>query len=316
MYNPRGEPVLRGCETFLSAVPSFDDLPSAVQQAIRHRQSTDSIRQILFIPPQHYPQRHAVWRHEFTLGWRSTPPRTVVFSPEQVTIIEGLDAQTTWHIPLTDLLTIRLVTVLLHSYFELEWQDGAQTQTVQVEFNSVGMWRIERELSQVRAWIAKQSGSAGAVPPSAFSIGHFPLKYYNYTHLNLLPDELVWIGVYEPAIRTASRLLSRSLSPDRAIVITGQHLITVGGQCSDSDGPLITSYFTDCWFCPRARITRAAFETQSDVVWLILSLGADARAYRLPLREPHAAQLQTVLRGWLLTDRMYPEGWEKSTVKI
>jgi hypothetical protein len=173
MFNPGGEPIRRGCETFLRVVPAFDDLPDAIQQAIRQHQSTDSIRQILFIPPQHYPRRRTVWGHELTLFWRSTPQRTVVFGTEQITIVEGLDAQTTWHIPLADLLTMRMVTVLLHSWFELEWRSSTQTQAMQVEFNSVGMWRIEQALLQVRAWIATRSGLADTVSPPEFSIGIF-----------------------------------------------------------------------------------------------------------------------------------------------
>jgi hypothetical protein len=301
MFNPGGEPVRRGCETFLRVVPTFDDLPQTIQQAIRQHQSTCSIRQVLFIPPQRYLQRRTIWGRKLTLGWRSTPPRTVVFGAEQITIVEGLEAQTTWCIPLADLLTIRLATVLLHSYFELEWHSSMQTQAMRVEFNSVERRWIERELLQVRSWIAAQSGLANTISSLEFSVRHFPFKFHSYTRTSLLPGEQVWTGVYEPAMRSRGRRLSATLSPNRVIVITGQHLMTISDQCPDSGVSRIKSYLIDRWFCPRARITGVAFEAQGDVVWLTLCLGDTDHEYLLPLREPHAAQLQMALTGWLLT---------------
>ncbi|NDJ75510.1 MAG: hypothetical protein GYB65_04555 [Chloroflexi bacterium] len=307
MYFPSDEPIRRGRESFPRKVPALHDLPKPVQRAIQQHHSPDDIRTLLDIPPQRYPLRHTIWRYEFNLGWRRTPPRLLVFGANAITLVEGTDAHTTYFIPLDGLLSIRLVTVLLYSTVQFEWRDsarsGALVHRLQIQLNTIGLRMVEPELDQARTWIAAHSGvqdtPVETEPPAAASVRDFPLKFTNFTRSSLLSEEAVWVGVYEPAIREAGRW-GRPIAPNRAIVLTGQHLIVVSDRENAQSTSSTDSYLIDRWFCPRAQITQAIFDKQNGVTWLTLWLGDATCQHRLPLLEPRADLLQSALNRWLV----------------
>ncbi|MBI5957232.1 MAG: hypothetical protein HY866_00760 [Chloroflexi bacterium] len=296
MLEPGGTSTRRGCEYFLRVIPSLDGLPQAVQTAIRQVQSPDPIRQIFYIPSQQYPIQRTVWGRSLAFGWRRTPPRTLAFGVDHITVVEGLDAQNTLHIPLSDLLTIRLVTVLLYSYIELVWRVGDQTQMIKVEFNSVGSRHIEKELVHVRTWIAAQEARPVSWPE--ISIQHFPLKFFNYSMMSLLPGEQIIGGVFEPAIQGGG-LLSPAIAPNRAVILTEQHLIIISDHYTGSRETSINTYRMDRCYCPRAQVTQIQFEPQARASWLTITLAQGVYDIRLPLLEPRATEFFTTLEAWL-----------------
>lgn len=296
MLEPGRTETRRGCESFLRPVLTLDSLPEAVRRVIQPLQDAETLRHLYHIPSQQFPLRRQMWGRELSFGWRRTPPRTLLFGPDQITVIEGVDAHHTITIPLADLLVIRLVTVLLYSYMELIWRSGAQAQTIQIEYNSVGARQIEPEMARARAWIAAQISTRAPAPEA--SIQHFPLKFFNYSRMSLLPNEPIIAGVYEPLIRGGGWLLSGPLAPNRAILLTPQHVIVVSDQHSGTSRPSVNNYRMERWFCPRAPITAIHFEPQDDLTWLTLVWDQAAHTLRLPLLPERAAELRGVVENW------------------
>jgi hypothetical protein len=280
-----------GCELFPRIVHSLEELPEPMSDLL----SQVRFRQIIHLPSHSYPVRRTFWRFDLTLGWRRTPPRTLVFSDEQILIIEGLSADSlrTIEIPLDCLLSIRLVSVLLYMYVELTWMAADRTEALKIEFNAVGERMIKRELDQARTTIAKKQPRLA--PP--VSLKHFPFKFQTYTYGDLLPGEQILLGVYEPRIRTTNQYLRTYMSPNRALVLTDQHLLVLQDQNRIFGDTDLSSYWMDRCFYPRAHVQNVKFEDEPNVTWMDLFLTGETVRY--PLTEPRAAELREPIGRWL-----------------
>lgn len=298
MIQKKDNTIRKGCEHFPREISSLDELPEAVRAAIQQHET--NIRQIIFVPSHEYPVQRSILQLDLPFRWRKTPHYTLVFGAEQILIVEeSAQFQKTLVIPLADLLSIRLVSVLLYMYLELTWKVNDSCETVKIEFSAVGERMMKRELDRARTVMAQRC-TAPLGPFQEASITHFPYKFQTYTYGDLLPEENIWLGVYEPKIHTAGRYLRSYLSPNRVFVLTNYHLLVL----EDRNRRLLEADLSEYWmercFYPRTHIRDIAFDIQPNVTWMnvILDVQNDVR---FPLLEPRAAALREVFGEWLIS---------------
>ncbi len=295
----------RGREHFLRVVPALTDLPSDVREVIEPDYPQESILRLMFIPPQEYyalTQQPAWWRAPF-IKHRRTPPRTLVFMADQLVVVEsdpGSELRVIT-IPHSAVVAIRLVAVLLYAYLELSWIEAEQVETITIEFNTVGMGLIEREVDRIRTWITSRSALTGLPPRPAVSLDHLPLKFRNYTRISLLPEETIWAVAYEPRIRRPGKYINPFMSPNRAFVLTDQTLIVITDASSKTHRSPASVYYIEQAFFPRSQVYQVTFDAQPDVSWMKLKLGTAQvhQDLRLPVLPPRSAELQASLADWL-----------------
>ena len=298
----------RGTEYFSRVVDHLADLPHEIRAAFESDRSVEPIRQIISIPPQRYhvPGESAWWR-ALTFGHRTTPHRTLLFQADQITLIEGLfePKLQVIVIPAQALVAFKVITVLLYSYIELAWIAANQIETTRIEFNSVGLELIKREIDQIRSHVTLPDESSEPFPYPPMSgnvvpLSHLPLKFRNFARASLLPGEQLRAAVYEPMIRRAGIRLNPYISPNRAIVLTDQNVIIIEDAESNTAHSLAASYQIGRYFCPRRWIHDVTVDEQLDVAWVQVQLGnAHAQhSVRLPLLGPRVDKLKTALVDW------------------
>lgn len=284
-----------GTEHFLREIETLADLPEPVRAVIQ--QNMIRSRRIIYVPSQAYPIQHSKFLLKLPFQWRRTPQRTLVFGDEQILIVDGLTQESlqTYTIPLSDLLSIRLASALLYMYLELTWKDKGKAETIKIEFNAVGERRIKCELDAIRTTIAARH-PFGPFPET--SISHFPYKFQTYTYGDLLPRETLWVGVYEPKIATSTLYLRTFLSPNRATLLTDQHLLILEDQNRRLFEADLSEYWMSRCFIPRSRVRSVNFENELNVTWMTVTLDGHSDI-RVPLLEPRAVALQEAFETWL-----------------
>lgn len=298
-----------GTEHFTRVVESFGELPEPVGQALWQVQPPESIWQMVSLPSQRYLVRQRSWQRHLPFGWRWTPPRFLAFGNDQITAVER-GGEGTWRavpIPLAALVEIRLVTVLLNDYLELAWVGADRIEQIRLEFSAVGARHIERALKQVRAAVRQPAAVDAPAPRSSVSLQHFPLKFYNFTALDLLPEDVIVEAVYEPAIRQPGKHWRSYLSPNRAITLTQHELVLVEDERPQWFGE---TYRMEQRFLPRPHVWRVDFEAQPAVVWMRVAVGGPSasREISVPLLLPQAQTLYAAYQDWLAGDVSWKEG--------
>lgn len=299
--------IRRGREFFPRLVEAMDELPAAVAQALTPYNVAEKLQHVVVIPPQQYPKDRAdtreSWWRALPFLWRKTPHRTLLFDGAQIVVIEGVEPDEIKPIVIAaqDLISLQINFVLLYSYVELVWRAGTELDYLRIEFNSVALDVFERGLHRLKAAISARSEALRPAPPEV-STRQFPLKYHNYGQSSLGPDEKVHFAVYQPAIRRSGVHWQPYLDPDRAILLTEQHVIVVQGHQPGFRENAGEQYRVNRYFYPRSRVLRATVETDSEADWLNLTVGMPDvhEVVRFPLEKANCAALHDALLGWFL----------------
>lgn len=251
---------------FVMPVRASEDLPPAVRSIV---QSFNPPPSILRIPSGAYPIPRRIWRINLPFGWRFTPERFVLFNPDKITIIET-DSMTLTDIPLTALSGIHHRVILLYAYLELTWEDGAQTRTKRMEYNSVGQFLIDREVNRIRA-LHPPCLAPDEVPDRAALLASLPFKFRNYLRDSLLPDEHLIAAVFQPAIWQGSGLFRAPIAPNRTLGITERWLIVLEDE--QHLRRVETNYAILHYFYPLSQLRHVSAELTPEIGYLHLQFG-------------------------------------------
>jgi hypothetical protein len=284
-------------ERFPTLLGSIEDVRPGARAVVEQRRAQ---LPILRIPPGAYPFQRRVWGVELPFGWRRTPERILLFDPNMITVIEtDLSGQTTvTDIPLAALIEIHQVAILLYSYLELIWVDGAHIETKRLEYNSVGEHFIEERIGRVRAL------HPPCLPPAAAqdretTMAPLPYKFRNYLRSSLLDDEHLITAVFQPAMRRSAGRLRPYVAPNRALGVTERCLIVIEdrrhGRLSETDYAILH------YFYPLSYLQNITFETAPDVGWLRLQQGTVGGVQQTDI--PLMPDQLDVLRGVLSVSR-------------
>jgi hypothetical protein len=187
--------------------------------------------------------------------------------------------------------------VLLYAFIEFVWVD-AWIETKRIEYNSVGSTLIQRAVSQVRATFPPRLPPVSRLQPE-ISLAELPLKFRNYLRRSLIPAERLLAAMYQPAIRRQTGRLHPFLSPNRAIAVTDQCLISIEDQRHrprwmdrvDRDYAVVRRFY------PLSRVERLSFDPAPEAHWLNvrLGIGGVTRETAIPLAPAGAEALRAVL---------------------
>jgi hypothetical protein len=260
---------------FLYRVDSADDLPREIASLVlRYLPDYDGI---IVIPPQDYPVLRTGWLRALPFGWRTTPARTLAFGRQHIVIVEAAphEEPRTIVVPLADLLYSELAVDLLYAYLRLVWAGAERQHILTAEFNTTGMRILRQHFDRARAGI----GADGALPvlePGGV-LGDLPLKFHNYTHYALLPDERVEAAVFQPAPRHEGRWRLTAPKPARSFTQTDRNLIIIEEMTAwpSSNYGLVTRLI------PRRQVRGVAWEQDADGQRVCLTLGAGAGAAQM-----------------------------------
>ncbi len=272
---------------FPERVKALEDLPPATAAVVLQQVPAAAVQSILTLPPQSYPiGRSTRWRI-LPFGWRVTPHRTLVFTPDALLVVEleragGLTAR---RIPLAGLLGLRLETNLLYGCLELDWAEDDQAHTLALEFNTVGERLLRRDVDRFLAALPSGGGQAAEA-----GLGHLPYKFRNMLRLALLPGEVIQAAIFQPELGRALEWFRPRLAPNRAIALTDRHVIVV----EEDEARHVTSYGLTIGHYPRRGVRGLRFETRGELVWATLSLGLGAVSLEkhFPLTGENAAALE------------------------
>lgn len=296
--------IRRGREQFPRRVHTIDELPEAVYGVLEQHHATHDLTKLIVIPPQQHLIPRTSWRRVLPFGWRWTPHRTLVFEDQQVLIIEGTraDAINTISIPILDLIALQVDVVLLYSYFALRWTTDQQIEHCKIEFNAVELRLFEPKLRQLQQIIAQTSLSHHHAPPPPVSTRHFPLKYHNYGRISLLDGEEIRFARYHPPLRQPGKHFRPFISPNRAILLTEQHLIVLEDELPHISHMGGSNYRINRVFYPRSKVLSARAETHSELDWLCVTVGTPDANEEVQFALP-AADVSAFLRecdNWFL----------------
>lgn len=272
---------------FLYRVNAADDLPREVAALIlRHLPDYEGI---IVIPPQDYPVLRSGWLQALPFGWRTTPARTLAFGRQHIVIVEAAphEEPRTVVVPLADLLYSDCAVDLLYAYLRLCWAGPDRYHTIKAEFNTTGMRLLRQHFDRARANI--RADSALPVLKPGGTLGDLPLKFHNYTHAALLPDERVEAVVFQPAPRREKRWRLEPAAPNRSFTMTDRNLIVIEEITTwpASKYGLITRLI------PRGPIRGVAWEQDaSGQQQVCLTLGTGAVQLRYPVSAENAGLWQ------------------------
>lgn len=289
---------------FPTDVSSVDDLPGPVQAAVRQSQPDRLIRQIINIPAHDYLIQRHLWWFSLPFGWRRTPERVLVFGEDRITVVEpdkqGVPTPIT--IPLAALIELRLFRVLLYSYVEFTWAEGAHAQSMRIEFNAVGDRLIQKGIDRIRAALPPL---AEPDTPPEFRLTGFPFKFRSYLRDSVLPGEAVLAVAYQPAIRQGTGRFSPYLSPNRAVALTDRCLITIEDRYHTArfEGVTEADYSMDRRFLPLRQVAQVVTEPAGDITWLKVRSSTDYDM-TIPLAPAAASTLETAFRTCALAQRV------------
>jgi hypothetical protein len=299
----------RGTEHFPRRVDSVDDLPEQIAAAVRQYQAEADIERLVDIPPQ------AFWAAQDKrqldkrpLGWlervwrrRPTPRRILVFGREQITIVECGPYDSVHDvidIPLTAIVQIDLVSVLLYARIDFIWIQGDAVEMFSIEYPGIGSRYVEPGLDQVRAEIRARAAYPSLTHDATDRVDYLPLKFRNYMRDSLLPDERVAAVVFEPSLAEPGRYFRPTLAPDRAVAVTGSHIIVVESGLNRRE---YDSYKMVQRYYPRHQIRDVTFEPSPDGVQMRLTFGSASAVYEdsLLLCQSGADALDDTLTDWV-----------------
>jgi len=257
---------------FPERVKALEDLPPATAAVVLQHVPASAVQSILTLPPQSYPiGRSTRWRI-LPFGWRVTPHRTLIFTPDEMLIVEVEPAGSlaARRIPLAGLLGLRLETNLLYGCLELDWAEDDQAHTLALEFNTVGERLLRRDLDRFRAALPVAGGHpAGDGRESEAWLGRLPSQFRNMLRLDwFLPRR----------------------APNRAVALTNRHVIVAE---EDADRR-ISNYGLTMGFYPRRGVRGLRFEARDERVWATLTLGMGTVSLekRFPLTGENVAALE------------------------
>lgn len=281
----------RGCEQFPRVIRILDDLPEVIQPLVE----LEKAKKVVFIPPLEHYSRQWSWLRELPFKKNWTPTRTLLFGEDRLEVIELFADGQLDHICIDteELLAVHVMSVLLYSYLELTWMNQGEIKRILIEFNSVGMRYLESGLELILK--AASEGELCVPEP----IKQFPLKFCNYTIDCLTPGEPVEAAVYQPAVRKPGKhYLFPFMSPNRAITITGQHMIVVEDADVRWQSWDVSMYRMDRYFYPRNHVQNVRFDQEESITWCTVCVGDGKieQDIRLPMTEMNAAVLQSTFR--------------------
>ena len=228
---------------YASRVASLDDLPPVIAAAIRQHTTAAAIQSLLVLPPQSYPLYRARRWRILPFGWRVTPERVLVFTPEALFVAEpdaaGHVAMRA--VPLADVLACDMTVNLLYGCLGLHWIVDGQVAVQRLEFSTVRLHLIRAALDTWRAGLPHPAGDAAP----GISLAGLPLKFRNYLRTALLPGEQVRAACFQPEISLGGGWFQPRLTPNRTVALTDWHVIVLAedGSRPVANYGLITQIF-------------------------------------------------------------------------
>ncbi len=272
---------------FPERVKAVEDLPPATAAVVLQHVPAAAVQGILALPPQSYPFRRASRWRMLPFGWRDTPHRTLVFTPDALLIVEVEPDGTLAprRVALADLIGLRLETNLLYGCLTLDWAEDGQAHTLALEFNTVGERLLRRDLDRFRAGIP-----AAAEPAAGADLGHMPFKFRSLLRLALLPEEVIQAAIFQPELGRTHAWFGPRLAPNRAVALTNRHVIVA----EENAERWVPDYGLTIGFYPRRSVRGLRVETRDDLAWatLRLGLGTVSLDKLFPLADEHAAALE------------------------
>ncbi|MBZ0306309.1 MAG: hypothetical protein K8I82_09605 [Anaerolineae bacterium] len=235
-----------------------DSLPAQISDSL-----PGDIQKIIVIPPQE----------------SLTPQRSLVFSPDQIIVLEWFQNIDFTSIPVKRLIQIDLTSILLYGLVRFIWADETQIHSKDIEFNTVGYGLISKQVNWLRTQMIQSHCPAQAktvplpeLPPQ------FPLKFRNYLHLGLLSGECIFTAVYQPRFER---------TPARVLALTDDFLVVVEESGKHSYGMTLS-------YCPHRFIQQIESETTQEIIWLWFTVGLHRQTKKLgfPLSQHNAAALE------------------------
>ena len=212
------------------------ELPVPIRQVVLQLLTVDeSIQRIIVAPFQGWLKQHSghpsrlfrVW-----MSWEFTPDCVLVQTTKQILFIPVLDdgnPGAVTCVPLDQILSIQLGTVLLSSWLEVCWVEEGTCHQQRVYFNSVSEKIFTGLVQEIRCRSINREVSPTLPPQNRQALEALPFKFRNTIPIRfLLPREAVLQAVYRPAMWQKSLVFFRRLTAPRMTVVqTPTHLIFV-----------------------------------------------------------------------------------------
>jgi hypothetical protein len=304
---------------FAERVRSLDELPQAVQVALRPQLELDGPPQLILLAPAQsvlaQPDQVASWWPKKFLPWQITPDQTLVLTPSHLLVVSishpleqavrGMPEVGTAPekaclsaIPRTEILLIESGTVLLSAWLDLAWVRQGSLERRRIHFNAVAAGLFEDLCRRLRAPLpadaAPVTGTAPAAAPERALLESLPYKFKSLIPRRLLlADEPVRALAFRPALWSRGPALFRHpLQPRLAAVRTDDWLILAEEDLSP-DG---TTYGLIARFCRLACVRRAAVEETPTGLALALCLaqGGVEHELRLPFSSSARPDLDAI----------------------
>ncbi len=262
-------------DRFAYPIASIAALDPAVQAALApHLAAEDPVRQMIYSPALFNLPRGRKFGPEVRIPAGEPPASVLALTGERllaVTLLKPPADPSVVVTPLADLLRVELGQILLFSWLEWSWASAGQLAMHCVFFNTVGetlFWGLATAMRQGAMEGADLPPQTGRPKEEAFL--DLPYKFENLVPNKLmLPDERVQAVVFQPAIWKRRWLVfKRRRGPAVTVMLSPEHLLLA----HEDSPPAGAAYGMIARYCPRARLSALAVESDGEDRWLAVTL--------------------------------------------
>jgi hypothetical protein len=262
MSQLRKEMPKRGMDRHLSLLKDISELPVELQSpalAVPPAQQTGQT--ILYFPPQ------------IQRGWEYVPRQALIFTPTDVThLIASIwpeEGPQVTHLQGCDLMVVKVTLILLYGFLEIVAQGDSSPTRLEMEFNTVGWYRVSPPLRQLMKATQVTSGGPAEIittaPAVLEALEALPIKFSNGVKIyGLLPGEVLEALVFQPG--TWERrlfLFRRYITANTLLLLSSNYVVVIQEDLKITHGWIIT-------YLPRNAI--AGIQNQPRGLWKELSI--------------------------------------------
>lgn len=290
---------------FSTRVAGLNLLTAPVQTALAgHIQHTEEVQQIIHIPSTRVPQiLEGAWTRFNHLRPAGRSPETVLVSLAERLLIVTLPNRgsppVVRAIPIADILSVELGSVLLFAWLSIRWAQDGQLACTHIFFNSVGediFAEVVERISQT--WARQANLPSGKHGRGLDLLEPLPYKFKNIiANRLLLPDESLEQVIFRPAVwRKRLGIFPQLVEPNLALLVTNLHALVM----YESKGGGSSRYGVIFRYCPRQALGQARLESgpQAALLDLVLERAGAAETLDFTFPPEETAALQALAYQW------------------
>lgn len=273
-------------DRFPRIIKQIQDLQELEQQTLRAAAIQGEFEVIVFFPPFGAPPRKRPMRWRKPSKQDKPPVQIWAYQARQLIVLRHLpDKIIVERVPLDRIHSFELGEVLLYGWITLEYDDGVETRTTHVDFNTVGLLWIGQFVETLRGQtaLATTEPLVPLAPQVRTQFTHLPNKWrFIVSEQARAGGETVSAIAYEPSV--APGFFRRTGREGHLLILTPTRLIKVTEPLEFYPYGKVATWYL------RSRIREIHFDETDTGAQFELTFGAHDAPLRIETTRVHSKE--------------------------